>query len=260
MKTSLIITTYNWKEALAAVLESVKKQTVLPNEVIIADDGSREDTANLIKEYQQIFPVPLIHSWIEDKGFRAALSRNKALAIAQGDYLIIIDGDIVLPVSFIDDHIKNAKKGRFIQGGRVLFNEQRSNIFLSNGILPNIFEKGLKNRKNIIHSKILSRLFSRISNTDKSTRSCNMSFWKEDVIAVNGFNNDFIGWGREDSEFVIRLLNSGLNRMYLKFMGVGYHIYHPENSKNSLVENDLILETTIKSKLTRCINGIDKFI
>ncbi|MDF5068606.1 glycosyltransferase, partial [Vibrio parahaemolyticus] len=63
MKTTLIITTYNWKEALKAVLESVKRQTVLPDEVIVADDGSREDTKATVDQMREGFPVPLIHSW-----------------------------------------------------------------------------------------------------------------------------------------------------------------------------------------------------
>lgn len=260
MKTTLIITTYNWKEALEAVLESIKRQHALPDEVIIADDGSRQDTADCVKKISKDFPVKLIHSWQEDLGFRAASSRNKAFSMAQGDYLIIIDGDIVLPPHFIADHIQNAQKGMFIQGGRVLFGPQVSDNVLSDGILPGFFSKGIKNRKNLLHSKLLSRLFSKVSNTDKSTRSCNMSFWKEDLLAVNGFNNDFIGWGREDSEFVIRLLNSGLNRLYLKFMGVGYHLHHVENSKAVLAKNDLILKNTINNKLVRCENGLDKFM
>lgn len=84
-----------------------------------------------------------------------------------------------------------------------------------------------------------------------------MSFWRSDIVKINGFNNDFVGWGREDSEFVIRLLNAGLDRLYLKFAGVGYHLYHNENSRASLLENDKILENTINNKLTRCENGLD---
>ena len=87
-----------------------------------------------------------------------------------------------------------------------------------------------------------------------------MAFWREDVIRVNGFNEDFIGWGREDSEFVHRMLNLGLQRLYLKFAGVGYHLYHKENSRRSLADNDIILQKTIDEKLTYCPNGIDKYL
>lgn len=260
IKTSLIITTYNWKEALKAVLSSIKRQTVLPEEVIIADDGSRPDTAEMIAAVSANFPVPVIHSWQEDNGFQAASSRNRAMALAKYDYIIIIDGDIVLPPSFIHDHKTHARPGQFIQGGRVLFDQHLTALHLDNGHLPSLFSKGVGNRKNMINSHWLSSCFSKISNTDKSTRSCNMSFWRSDVLAINGFNNAFVGWGREDSEFVIRMLNSGLNRLYLKFAGVGYHLYHNENSRASLTENDVLLEQTINQKLTRCEQGIDQFI
>ncbi|QUJ67290.1 glycosyltransferase family 2 protein [Photobacterium sp. GJ3] len=260
MKASLIITTYNWKEALSVVLDSIRQQSVLPGEVIIADDGSREDTQALIAAAASDFPVPLIHSWQPDDGFRAAESRNRAMAKAQFEYLIIIDGDMVLPQHFVAAHLRHAKPGQFIQGGRVLLNEACSQKVIASKKLPYWFASGLKNRHNTLQCPKLSRAFSRISNTDKSTRSCNMSFWRADILRINGFNNDFVGWGREDSEFVHRLLNLGLNRLYLKFSGAGYHLYHAENTRASLAKNDEILENTVRQKLTRCDNGIDKFM
>lgn len=260
MKISLIITTYNWKEALNAVLKSVIKQTVLPYEVIIADDGSKDDTRILIEDWQKIFPVPLIHSWQEDIGFRLAESRNKAISKSSGDYIVMIDGDMVLSKNFIEDYKRNAIKGMFIQGGRVITNEVCSNKILNNDYIPNCFSKGLTNRKNSISNRILSNIFSYQRNNDNSTRGCNMGFWKKDLVEVNGFNNDFIGWGREDSEFVLRMLNSGKKRLYLKFAAVAYHLYHNENTKSSLKENDILLQNTKDNKLTFCENGINKFL
>lgn len=260
MKISLIITTYNWKSALAVVLDSVKNQTVLPIEVIIADDGSSDDTKELIDSYRNDFPVPLIHSWQEDMGFRAASSRNKALAKSSGDYIVFIDGDIYLPKSFIESHLKSAKKGFFIQGGRVLLGQNASEQLIGRGRVPNIFSKDIRNRNNMIESDFLSKVFSKVWNTDTSTRSCNFSLWREDAISVNGFNEDFIGWGREDSEMVIRLLNSGLDRIYLKFKAVGYHIYHKENSRGMLEKNDLIYKDAIEKRSQRCVNGLDKYL
>ncbi|MEF1284785.1 glycosyltransferase family 2 protein [Vibrio sp. M250220] len=260
MKVSLIITTYNWKEALGAVLESVKHQTQLPFEVIVADDGSRKDTKELLDSIKPLFPVPLFHSWQEDLGFRAAESRNKAIAKSQGDYVVIIDGDIYLPPTFIEEHCRYARVGQFIQGGRVQLDPACSSSLIDSGVVPTIWSKGLKNRKNIISNRLLANLFSRVWNSESSTRSCNMSFWRKDILKVNGFNNDFVGWGREDSELVHRLLNSGVSRLYLKFAGAGLHLYHKENARASLVENDQIYQTTIDSKLTRCEHGIDQFL
>lgn len=259
MKISLIVTTYNWKEALAVTLKSIKTQTLLPFEVIVADDGSRNDTKELIDLYAKDYPVKLIHSWQEDHGFRLAASRNKAIAKAKGDYIVVVDGDLYLPSKFIESHSKAAKKGCFVQGGRVLLGPEVSQKVLIGGYLPNLFSAGIKNRHNMLESTILSKLFTKIRNNDKSTRGCNFALWRQDAIEVNGYNESFVGWGREDSEMVIRLLNKGLNRIYLKFKGVGYHIFHHETSRDMLEENDLIYRKAINENLNTCQNGLDKY-
>ncbi|RBQ31269.1 family 2 glycosyl transferase [Arcobacter sp. FW59] len=260
MTVSLIITTYNWKEALDAVLKSVTKQIVLPDEVIVADDGSKIDTKKLIESWQKIFPVPLIHSWQEDDGFRAAQSRNKAIAKANSDFIVMIDGDMVLSKKFISDYKESAKIGYFIQGGRVITDKECSEKIISSDYIPHFFTKGIKNRKNTISCSFLSKLFSFERNSDKGTRTCNFGCWKKDLIEVNGFNNDFVGWGREDSEFVIRMLNAGKKRLYLKFVAVAFHLYHNENARASLKENDKLLQETIDKKLIFCENGINKYL
>lgn len=260
MKISLIITTYNWKEALGAVLESVKKQTQLPDEVIIADDGSTSDTQALMTKFQSRFPIPLIHSWQEDQGFRAAQSRNKAIALATGDYIVMIDGDIILSKDFIKTHQQHATKGWFVQGGRAKLNKIQTDTLLNKTFIPTVFTNGIKNRKNSINAPLLSKLFSLKSNNANKTRTCNFAAWKEDILAINGFDNDFIGWGREDSEFVERLLFSGKNRRYLKFAGICFHLDHNENARKQLPENQKRLEDTIKNRKTWCGNGINKFV
>ena len=115
MKVSLVISTYNWKEALCLCLLSVTRQTVVPAEVIIADDGSRPDTKLLIEDFQQNFPCPIKHIWHEDKGWRKCIIMNKAFALCEGDYIIEIDGDIIMHSHFIEDHISEAAPGYFLQ-------------------------------------------------------------------------------------------------------------------------------------------------
>jgi glycosyltransferase involved in cell wall biosynthesis len=260
MTTSLIITTYNWPKALRVVFESILKQTVLPLEIIIADDGSGKETKRLIEVYKDKFSIPLIHSWQEDNGFRAAESRNKAIAKANGKYIILIDGDMILHKNFIKDHINHAKKGYFIQGGRVILSKELSQEILDFNIIDfSFFHKNIKNRKNMINNKFLSKLFSYEKNNIKGIRTCNMSFFKKDCIDINGFDNNFIGWGREDSEFIVRLLNNNIKRKNIKFNCTAYHIWHNENSRKSLKENDDILKNSIKNKVIFCNNGIAKF-
>ena len=153
MTCSLVITTYNWPEALKLVLKSILIQSELPEEVIIADDGSKDDTKKLIESFQSFFPVPLIHSWQEDDGFRAAASRNKAISKVNSEYIVLIDGDMILHKDFIKDHKKNALSGYFIQGGRVLLSKNNTSSL-------SFFSAKLENRKNTIHCSLLSLIFS----------------------------------------------------------------------------------------------------
>ncbi len=252
MTCSLVITTYNWKEALDLVITSALNQSELPNEIIIADDGSSEDTKQLIEEMSKNSKIPIIHSWQEDDGFRAAKSRNKAISKSASEYIVLIDGDMILHKDFIKDHKKNAQKNYFIQGGRVLLDPNKTNNF-------GFFASGINNRKNTIHNDLLSYIFSIKKDNLKGIKTCNMSFFKEDCLSVNGFNEDFVGWGREDSEFVVRFFNSGIHRQTIKFNCIAYHIWHNENTRESLKENDMILENSKKNKLKWCENGIKKY-
>ncbi|WP_018476819.1 glycosyltransferase family 2 protein [Pontibacter roseus] len=258
---SLVITTYNWKEALGAVLQSAFRQSELPVEIIVADDGSREDTRAVIETLAQQAPVPVRHCWHPDTGFRLAEIRNKAIAMATGEYIVMVDGDMVLHPDFLRSHRRIARRNQFIQGKRVLLSSETSQQVLQgrlNSITP--FTAGIKNRFNAISSGFLSGLFSARKKDIRAVRGCNMAFWKEDVIKVNGFNEDFTGWGREDSEFVVRLLNQGLQRRNLKFGGVAYHLYHQENTRSGLNANDSILEKAIAERRVSSPNGIDKHL
>ncbi|EAK0958685.1 glycosyltransferase [Campylobacter lari] len=252
---ALIITTYNQKERLALVLDSVKNLEPLPDEVLIADDGSREDTAKLIQAYQKDFPCKLEHIWQEDKGFRAAASRNKAIKASKSEYIILIDGDMILEKNFIGDHLKFASLKTILQGSRTILNEKESKELLSKNDFSLAFDKkGFKNQRSIFLAKCiykfskLTKKFFKKSQLVKGSKTCNMSFYKSDFEAIEGFNENFIGWGREDSEFVARFLfNDGVFKR-LKFNALAYHIYHEENSKNMLEINHQIYLDTIKNK------------
>lgn len=261
MISTLIISTYNWKEALELVLTSVKNQLVLPNEVIIADDGSSSETSNFIEKYKLDFPVPLIHVWHEDTGFTKAIILNKAIAKAKGDYIIQIDGDCIIHPNFIKDHISFATENTYLYGSRV--NIQKShllNLFKFKQIIFNCFSSGIKKRTRAIYFPILSSLYKSSYQFSKKYRGCNTSFYKSDFLAVNGYNELFTGWGREDSEFALRLHNYGLKSRRLRYKGILYHIYHQEKSKNNLSQNNDIELATIKNKTIFCKNGVDKYL
>lgn len=259
-RVSLIVTTYNWKEALALVLQSAFRQTMAPMEIVVADDGSRPDTAELIRSIAAQSPVPLVHSWQEDDGYRLAKSRNRAIVRAQGDYILLIDGDILLDRRFVADHLAVARTGRFVQGPRALLGEKLTKeVFASGALNIPLGARGVGNKKNCLRSELLSRLFSMKSARLQGTRLCNFAFWKADAFRVNGFNEDFVGWGREDSEFVARLLNCGVQRQNLKFRALGYHLHHPMNNRDRLALNDDLLQRTVAGRLTRCETGLDQY-
>tara|TARA_B100001250_G_C19802424_1_gene791713 strand:- start:2090 stop:2872 length:783 start_codon:yes stop_codon:yes gene_type:complete len=259
MKTTLIISTYNWSNALELVLKSVLFQTFTVDEVIIADDGSSEETKSLINTYSNLFSIPLKHVWHPDLGFRKTIILNKAYSCAIGEYIIQIDGDIILHPKFIQDHITNARKSQFIHGGRVLLKLNITLERLNNlNINFHFFNKGLSNRLNTIYSPFLSNFFKSQSRSLKKTRGCNFSCWKEDFDKVNGYNQDMIGWGFEDSELSARLINNNILKKRLKFIGLTYHLYHPININANSIINKKILNHTLNKKVKCCKNGLKR--
>ncbi len=262
MKLSLIITTYNSPKFLKLVLDSVRRQVMLPDEVVIADDGSGDDTRKLIEEERLTFPVPLLHVWQEDKGFRAAKSRNNGIKASSGDYIVFIDGDILLDRRFIRDHHFFACKNRFVQGRRVHLSESRTQEIVDSMTVPslNFFSRGVRlNRIHLIHSGFFRDLYGRKKKTQKgeSLISANIGVWKEDLLRVNGFNEEFIGWGREDSELGVRMMNAGIKIRFLKFAAIGIHLYHQENRFFNERAQEL-LDRAIETKMTWCDKGLIK--
>ena len=263
MKVTLIITTYKRPNALKLVLNSILQQSILPGEIIIGDDGSGTDTTNLIKEYQTKFSIPVKHIWQEDKGFRVAKIRNKAILASNYEYIISIDGDIVLHQKFIESHLHFIKKGVFLQGHRVMLNPELTKRAIKLNLLKfSFFNLNLSNRKNTIHNFFLANIFSLISKKHKGLKGGVLSFWKEDALSVNGFDEDFIGWGKEDTEYAIRLLNLGIKRKDLRFCAVGFHLDHGNSNKDlesdNYKRNINKLNKTINQNLIRCKNGIIK--
>ena len=258
---SLITPTYNWPEALQLLLLSVLKQTILPNEVIIADDGSTEKTKQLIADFQKIFPVPLIHIWQEDIKNRKPRIMNQAIAAAKYEYIVEIDGDIIINKYFIEDHLTFAKKEQYLFGSRVNIQEKLLTDLFSKKIIHfNFFSRGIKKRGRTIRIPFFMQFRKSLNQRSQKLRGCNMSFWKEDFIKINGFNESLVGWGIDDSEMIQRLHNIGINGKRLKFAGIAYHIYHKEQTKSHFEINNEIEKQTTEKKLTFIEKGINQYL
>ncbi len=266
MKCSLIICTYNWPEALNLVLKSVSSQSVMPNEIIIADDGSGNATLRVIEAFKKDSLVSVVHSWQKDSGCRIPHSRNRAIAKSKYDYIVVIDGDTVLHKDFIKDHKSYSQKGIYIQGSRALLQEKFTDNIFKRKVFnrPKFFSNHSKNKLNMIRIPLLTfvMIFFK-SRKLKRIRGCNFSIFKEDILKVNGFNEEITSWGREDSEFVQRLFNAGVEKKHLKFSGIQYHLFHNErvvNSQESAKANNHILKDAIHKELVWCNYGIDRYM
>ena len=259
--SSLIISTYNWPEALELVLKSVLTQSVFPNEIIIADDGSTIETKKLITFYKSKFQIPLIHIYHKDKGFRLSEIRNKAIKRSTGDYIIQIDGDVILHKYFIKDHLQIAKENCFVRGSRIKMNEDLSKkIFKNKTKKISLFTKGIKNRGNGIRFPFLTRLLIYKKEDKHKMLGCNMAFWRKDVLRINGYDNNLKGWGYEDSELAARLINCNVKKRVMKNMGIVYHINHKERNPDPLNSNYNALKITVISNRKIAENGINIFL
>ncbi|MET0331109.1 MAG: glycosyltransferase family 2 protein, partial [Dyella sp.] len=267
MKVSLIVLTYNWPQALARVLAGIAAQTRLPDEVIVADDGSDEPTRQLIETTARDFPVPLRHLWQEDRGFRAARARNRGIAAASGDYVILLDGDMLLHPAFIADHLMLAAPGFFLQGGRIKASEAETQRLLA-GKAPvfapwseadfDVFD-GIR-RHYAFRQPSLARWKARQRRGGR-VMSCNMSFWRQDLLRVNGFDERMEGYGAEDRELAARLENAGVRRRQLKWAALAVHLEHRSRAQPDVddlsLPNNRLFRATIEQKITRCEQGVD---
>lgn len=261
MVVSLLISTYNWEEALSLCLYSVFAQTVKPSEILIADDGSRDETRQLIDKMREKTDIPIVHIWHEDKGFRKTIILNNAILKAASPYIIQIDGDIILERHFIADHLELAEKSHFVCGSRVLLG-QNSTARLLKGMekYPAFFNHNLGFVLNAFRFRPLRKYLAKRYAKDSMwrIRGCNMAFWKEDVLNINGYNEDLEMWGQEDVEISYRLVHSGIQKKQLKMGGVEFHLYHPFASRANLAYHEQVLEYVIREKIAWCDNGIVK--
>lgn len=277
VRLSLIILTYNWPEALKLVLASVSMQSRLPDEVIIADDGSATSTRAAIEEFARGSRTRLVYLWQEDIGFRAARARNRAIAAARGDYVLILDGDMVLHKHFIADHLMLAARGNFVQGTRLRASENETRRLLAGGkphfgvlidakFQPRNSARHMKHygkRYHAIRLPAMARWKSR-SRSGGHVMSCNMAFWRDDLLLTNGFDERMEGYGSEDLELAARLQNAGVRQRQLKFAGMAIHLEHASRVEGDpddpALPNNRILLLTRSQKISYCEQGISQHL
>ncbi len=191
-----------------------------------------------------------------------AAIRNKAIARSSGEYLILGDDDTVPAPKLVADHLHCAEEGCFLQGHRVLLGPAASKTFTHRDAqFSRVLRDGLHGQaQNLSNALHLPVALLRKSRRLRGIRGCNMSFFRADVLAVNGFNEELEGWGKDDTELAVRFFKYGLKRKDMRFHGACYHLYHPPYSRESLSRNIAILEKTQRDTAYWCRKGVDQYL
>jgi len=268
VKISLIISVYKNTLFLSTVLEGLHYQTVKPNEVIISEDGDSQEMREFLGRYAD-GALNIIHLTQEDNGWRKNHALNRAIVAASGDYLIFIDGDCVLHTRFIENHARLAGTENILAGKRVKLGPLLSSE-LQKAALPD-FQNGLlgripqlrKDGAQFVEEAVYVP-FNPISNAIirmlgiSSIKGCNFSCFKAAMLAINGFDEDYVRPAvGEDIDLVWRFRGMGYRIISIKHFAVQYHLYHVE-SWSSQEENMVLLRQKQASRQYRCLNGIEK--
>jgi len=243
LHVALIVTTYNWPEALAVVLASAVRQTRLPDELLVADDGSGADTESIVSEVLGS-RVNWRHVRHEDRGIRQARIKNLAVGYTEGDYLIFVDHDVALHPRFVEDHLRMAGQGSFLQGKRSFLPKRFTEQVLNGRGFhpPGPMLSGLGNRKNAVRCPAIGRLLARPRRFQTTLRGCNLSMSREDFLRVDGYDETFdAAWGREDSDICYRLFHRDVRCRNLWCMALQYHLDHPvrKNRDRDVLDDEL---------------------
>lgn len=269
MHTAVIITTYNRPDALAAVLEGYLAQNDIDFDLVVADDGSTGDTRRVVEALRSRAPMKLVHVWQEDRGFRAAAARNRAVAATDADYIVFTDGDCVPSRGFVHAHKRLAEPNCFLAGNRILLSEAFTREVLTRKLPVHTWgwpqwgvawARGKVNRLLPLLALPDGQFRRRQPQRWEGVKTCNLSLWREDFVRVNGLDESYEGWGLEDSDLVIRLLHAGVRHKSARFAAPVFHLWHRENPRDNLARNRERLEQVLRSDQVRAAHGFEQYL
>lgn len=261
-RCGLVVTTFARADALARVLDSIAAQTASPDELLVAEDGTDPATATVVARHAARARYPVRHLTQPHEGYRLARSRNVAIARSDSDYLVMIDGDMVLHPEFLADHRALARPGYWTQGVRILLDAAATQRILDGAVLPRPWSPGLGfvRRSYALRAASLARRLRSAANGVVAVKGCNQAFWRADLLAVNGLDEAITGWGAEDKELCARLKNRGVRRQTLLFAAVAWHLDHPPAARDRAAFNLERWQESARSGRTRCDAGVDRHL
>jgi glycosyltransferase involved in cell wall biosynthesis len=257
VRLTVVINTYENPVALDAVLARLCRARQLADELVVADDGSGPPTRDVVETWKRRAPMPLRHAWQEHQGFRRARALNTAISAAQGDYLVFLDGDCLPSEKFASDHRVLAEENYFVQCRRCFVEEDSVADVLA----------GKKSLAQLALTGKISGLFKSfrlpwpVIRRDQNLNGilgCNLAIWKKDLVAVNGYDESYEGWGKEDSDLAARLYHLGRKRKFVHGRAIVYHLNHPPASRAWVPDALKRLEETIATRRIPARRGLDQ--
>jgi glycosyltransferase involved in cell wall biosynthesis len=266
-KASLFVTTYEMPRHLALVLAALRRQSTRDFELFVCDDGSGPATADLVARFAADAPFPVRHLWQENQGFRKCRILNRALRESRGAVLVFLDGDCVPHRDYVRDHLAQQEKGRYLAGRRVELGPRISETLTPELVAGGFFDlprpalirsalekdsEHLQRSLRIPFAPLRRALgMGRIDDL----KGCNYSVARPDLEAINGFDEEYEGYGREDTDVELRLRNLGLRIKSMKGLAVQFHVWHPR--REFTPRNDERLEELKRSGRIRCAQGLE---
>lgn len=267
---SIIVTTYEWPQALQRVLECLDRQRDDRFEIIVADDGSGPDTAEVVRRFAQTAKVRVEHVWQPHRDFRAAESRNRAVAASRGEYLLFLDGDCLARPDFLQAHRGLAEPGWFVAGNRALLSQRFATQLLASSEAVAAWSArplggwiGARLRGDVNRLAPMIKLPASWQRKNKprewrGAKTCNLAVWREDFLRVDGFDESYVGWGHEDADLAVRLIRSGVLRKEGRFAASVLHLWHAPAPRQGLSANEGRLAEVIGAERTRAVLGFSR--
>lgn len=266
MLISVVVSTYNRPGALGAVLRALSKQTDKNLEIVVADDGSEAETAEIVRDWQTRSEIRIVHVWHPDKGFRLAEIRNRAIVASSSNYCVFLDGDCIPSTDFVAQHRRLSEPGRVVCGHRLMLAEAftrrvtRQDLAIEDwtfGRWLNEFRRGSIDRLSPL-ARLPGSSWRRrlIKGRMKKVRGCNMAVWRSDLLKVDGFDANFVGWGHEDRDLATRLCMTGASLKDGRWATGVFHLWHDVADRSVELEHWDRIAKSIKSGRFWAMKGL----
>ena len=268
---SVILSTHNNPRFLELVLVGYARQSFRDFEILIADDGSRDETRAFLERVRPSLPVPLTHVWRAHRGYYGKMAMmNRAIVAAKAEYVILADGDVIPRDDFVASHIAMRRPGYFVPGGDFRLSPEATAAmraeFIADGrafdyaFLRSIGQAATRRRVKLWRVPMVTRAMDRVNFSPARWSGSNTSAWKQDLVRVNGCDETFRAPGKDDTELGHRLWNAGVKSRHARHNTICLHLHHGMGnySEEGRRANLALLEETIRTQRKTARHGIEQ--